>query len=121
MSGCQLLPERQIEIQTNFVHAEPVLLPIPKPPVISHDPVIVITAEEAQFYSDACQDIKDGQEIDGLDHASACDWVVMGLTVQGWYNLQQNLLIIQNYVERLKEQRDFYERQLVNRHDAQNN
>ena len=121
MSGCQLLPEKTLEVHTKYVYAEPALLEKPKAPPISSDPVVTITQVEADYYGEACEAFKDNPEADypGLD-ISICNWVIMGFTVQGWYNLQQNLLLIQNYVEQMEQQRDFYEKQLKNRHDAQN-
>jgi len=95
-------------------------LPTPSPPTLSLPQVIVITAKDAEYYAEACVSLSDDTYDEdvgyiGLDRESACAWSIHGFTVQGWYNLQQDLILIQNYVEQVKFQRDFYEKQLLNR------
>ena len=58
-------------------------------------------------------------EYNGLQESSACSWAIQGFTSQGWLNVQQNLILIENYVKRLEEQRDFYERQLKDRYEQE--
>ena len=86
-----------------------------------------MTPEDALYLSDACQYFSESslnsEEVGyvGLDRDSACRWSIYGLTVQGWLNLQQDLILIQNYVETIKSQRDFYETQLLNQYEAVTN
>lgn len=85
-----------------------------------------MTAEDALYLSDACialSEASNDEEVGyiGLDRDSACEWSIYGLTVQGWLNLQQDLILIENYVETLRNQRDFYETQLIKQYEAVNN
>ena len=97
-----------------------------------------MTPEDALYLSDACEYFSEdfsgdfsespseplnSEEVGyvGLDRDSACGWSIYGLTVQGWLNLQQDLILIQNYVETIKSQRDFYETQLLNQYEAVTN
>lgn len=81
-----------------------------------------MTRQEAQYYSEACiafsEDLE-GAAIDyqGLTLESSCNWAVYGFTVQGWFNTEQNLILISNYVQKLEYQIEFYKKQLENRYE----
>jgi len=87
---------------------------------------MVITAKDAMYYQDACEAFTEAPDeakevYVGLSYQSACNWAIYGFSVDNWFNLQQDLILIDNYVERVEEQRDFYKRQLENRYKALNN
>lgn len=87
---------------------------------------MVITAKDAQYYQEACEAFSEAPEeakevYVGLSYQSSCNWAIYGFSVDGWLNLQQDLILIDNYVERLEDQRDFYKSQLENRYKALDN
>lgn len=84
-----------------------------------------MTPDDAQYLNDACEAFS--EEIDGevvgyvgLDAESSCRWSIVGFTVQGWLNLQQNLILIESYVSQLRNQRDFYKEQLIKQYESVN-
>jgi hypothetical protein len=87
--------------------------------------VIIMTSKDALYLSDACQDLSSTTEdysdtYVGLDRESACNWAIKGFTVQGWLNLQQDLILIDSYVQQLRIQREYYESQLMKQYEAIN-
>ena len=124
MTGCSLLQtERRIEVQTKYIQVPPTILPEISPVTITKEPIVVMTPEEAQYLIDACNDFKAGtaleDEYNGLELNTACFWSISGYTSQGWYNFEQNLLLLGHYTERLRERIKFYEQQLQNRYEAE--
>ena len=82
-----------------------------------------MTRDDSEYLNEACLAFKDGEGIGyvGLDEESACRWSIVGFTVQGWLNLQQNLILIESYVSKLRNQRDFYKEQLIKQYESVNN
>lgn len=115
-----MLGERKIEVQTKYVSVPPTFLPDVQAPTLSKEEIVVMTPEEAQYLSDACYDLKAGtaleNEYNGLDVDSACFWSISGYTSQGWYNFQENLILLGAYTEQLRSQLEFYKQQLRDRH-----
>lgn len=111
----------RIEIQTKIISSPPVFLDKPSKPSLSYNNILTITPEVAQSYTDACNDFREGtalpDEYIGLDERTACNYALQCFTHVGWSNEEQDQILIQNYVERLEEQRDFYERQLRDRYE----
>lgn len=123
MTGCSLLPEKQIQIQTKYIVQKPVILEPVQSPDIRLDPVIVVTAKDAEYYSEACEAFSEDFDdalvsYPGLDQDSACNWSVYGFTTQGWLNFEQQLILIEAYVKEVKSQLEFYKQQLQNQYDA---
>lgn len=84
-----------------------------------------MTPQDAMYLSEACQDLSSTTEdysdsYIGLDRSSACTWSIVGFTVQGWLNLQQDLILIDSYVQQLRNQREYYESQLIKQHEVVN-
>lgn len=119
LSGCTSTD--RIEVQTKIITSPPVFLDKPSIPYLSRNPILTITPEVAQGYSDACNDFRDGtalpEEYVGLAERTACNYALQCFTHTGWSNEEQDQILIQNYVERLEEQRDFYEKQLKDRYE----
>ena len=124
MTGCSLSPQR-IQTEVKIINNPPALLNEISPPEFSYEPVVVINEEEAQYYQDACEALRDSptssKEWSNLSVSAACGWVIFGFTPQGWFNTLQNLIMLENYVDRLEDQKDFYKRQLVERYKAVQN
>jgi hypothetical protein len=84
-----------------------------------------MTPKDALYLSDACQDLSSITEdysdtYSGLSRENACSWSIIGFTVQGWLNLQQDLILINSYVEQLRNQREYYESQLIKQYEVTN-
>ena len=70
-----------------------------------------MTPQDAMYLSEACQDLSSTTEdysdsYIGLDRSSAC--------------LQQDLILIDSYVQQLRNQREYYESQLIKQHEVVN-
>lgn len=119
MLGCS--STERLEVQTKIITSPPIFLTKPSKPTLSQNHILTITPEVAQGYSDACNDFRSGTALEdeyiGLDERTACHYALQCFTHNGWSNEEQDQILIQNYVERLEEQRDFYERQLRDRYD----
>lgn len=122
LTGCQLLPEKRIETVTKYVQSPPIFLPEPSPPELSKEQVIIMTPEDAQYLLQACKDLREGNalpdEYIGLDEDTACYWTISGFSSQGWYNFQQNLILLKSYTDSLREQNKFYRQQLKDRYEV---
>lgn len=100
----------------------PTILNEVTPPTLSDNQVLVVTRQDAEYYSEACEAFREdsedaGNTYVGLTEESACNWAIYGFTTQGWFNLQQNLILLENYVGRLKEQNEFHKKQLRDRYE----
>lgn len=121
MTGCSLSPQR-IQTQIKIINNPPALLNEVAPPEFSYEPVVVINESEAQYYQDACEALTEDpttrQDWSNLSVSAACGWAIFGFTPQGWFNTLQNLIMLENYVDRLEDQNEFYKRQLIDRYEA---
>jgi hypothetical protein len=119
MFGCT--STERLEVQTKMITSPPVFLSKPSKPTLSYNHTLTITPEVSQFYQDACNDFREGTALEdeyiGLDERTACHYALQCFTHNGWSNEEQDQILIKNYVERLEEQRDFYEQQLKDRYD----
>lgn len=137
ITSCSLLEPQKIQVETRYILAKPTILEAPSLPPLKLDPVIVLTPQDAQYYQEACESLTEASVSDsektsneavgyiggevgylGLDIDSACNWAVYGYTVQGWLNLEQQLLIIRSYVKEVESQRKFYQDQLLNQYQS---
>lgn len=119
LAGCTAT--ERIQVETKMITYPPVFLSKPSKPILSYNHTLTITPEVAQGYLDACNDFRDGTALEdeyiGLDERTACHYALQCFTHHGWSNEEQDQILIRNYVERLEEQRDFYEKQLRDRYD----
>lgn len=119
LAGCTSTD--RIQVETKMITSPPVFLNKPSKPILSYNHTLTITPEVAQGYLDACNDFRDGTALEdeyiGLDERTACHYALQCFTHNGWSNEEQDQILIRNYVERLEEQRDFYEKQLRDRYD----
>ena len=99
------------------------ILPPVVPPTSEIPPVLVITAAQASYYQEACLAYAEGEpgleaRFPGLSRADACDWAIIGFTVQDWLTFKQTLITQRSFLERLLADRSFYEKQLENQYEA---
>lgn len=110
----------RLEVQTKTIMSPPIILDKPVRPTPTKNPLITITPEVAQTYSEACSDFKAGtvlkDEYIGLDEHTACNYAIQGFTSTGWSNEKQDKLLLNFYIKQLENQRDLYERQLTERY-----
>ena len=76
--------------------------PEPTPPILEQPVVLIMTAEEAEWLSESCSLLQNGEVIDGLDKETACNWAIVGTTVQGSLAEEINLVRLTDYIERLR-------------------
>ena len=111
----------RIEVQTKMVITPPVFIESPSEPTLSYNHILTVTPEVARDYQEACEDFRAGtvlpEEYIGLDERTACHYALQCFTHVGWSNEEQDQILIKHYVDRLKEQRDFYENQLRVRYE----
>lgn len=85
-------------------------------------PVLTLTADTAAYYAEACdglsEETADSELYPGLSRGDACDWAVIGFTVQGWLTFKEQLLMQRAYIELLNTNLAFYKRQLKERHNS---
>lgn len=104
---------------------EPVTPPDPQPPNLDLPPVLVITAVEAEYYQEVCEEFSQLTESDtaarkaletstGMTQANACNWAIYGFTVQDWLTLEVKMAEIAGYVDQLRAQLQFL-RELMNK------
>lgn len=97
---------------------KPTIPPEPTPPELASQlgPVIVITAQDAAYYAEACEAWGEREE-DGsptysdeematlypsLSRSAACDWAIYGYTVQDNLNLENIFILQADYAERMR-------------------
>jgi len=129
--SCALL-ERKVQIETIFVPvlSKPVIPPEPVAPNLAEQlpESVVITAEEAQYYKDAC-DAWESNEYEeseilneyGLSRSSACDWAIFGYTVQGELTVESIYNQQSSYVEQLRFYIQYLKSTIQNMYDASTN
>jgi hypothetical protein len=104
---------------------EPVTPPDPQPPNLDLPPVLVITAVEAEYYKEVCEEFSQLAESDTtarkalevrteMTQGNACDWAIYGFTVQDWLTLEVKMAEIAGYVDQLRAQLQFL-RELMNK------
>ena len=92
------------------VMIKPSIPPEPIAPKLADllSPVIVITAEEAAYYAEICEDYSQysAEEMldrqPGLSQSAACDWAIYGQTVQGNLNLENIFILQATYAEQMR-------------------
>ena len=107
LAGCAGSP---VEIVKVPVFPTPVLPQEPTFPSYEVPPVVVITAEEASYYKEACEALEADPSTDwypGLSRAAACEWSVIGFTAQDWLTYEVILLSQVEYIKRLKAYAEF--------------
>lgn len=124
-AGYQERPVERVQIVTVPMLPEPVTPPDPKPPNLDLPPVLVITAVEADYYKEVCEEFSQLAESDTaarkalearteMTQGNACDWAIYGFTVQDWLTLEVKMAEIAGYVDQLRAQLQFL-RELMNK------
>lgn len=86
-------------------------------PNLSLPPPMDMTAEEASYLLEACDAYSSGsyskEELQAtfpdLTRSSACDWVVRGWWIQGWFNVESKLSLGGSYSQQLRDRIIFLE------------
>ncbi len=108
----------RVQIVTVPKLPEPVTPPDPQPPNLDLPPVLVITAVEAEYYQEVCEEFSQLAKSDttarealekrtGMTQGNACDWAIYGFTVQDWLTLEVKMAEIAGYVDQLRAQLQF--------------
>ena len=130
LSSCAWFQPNKVEyqIRTIPVLAQPVIPVKPSPPnLASQLPITIeISAEDAAYFLEACEAWKSGEYTDidmatdfpGLSRANACDWIIVGNTVQDSITLEDmwNQAII--YMLQLKVHADMLEKTIQNMYEV---
>ena len=109
------MPETQIVKVKTLPIIPKVTLPAPVPkPQVTMPEVITLTAQDALFYKQVCDEFTDAGQEDaytleeiyerypGMSRESACNWAVYGYTVQGQLMLESQLIKLGLYTEQLR-------------------
>ena len=117
-TGYQARPVERVQIVTVPQLPEPVTPPDPRPPNLDLPPVMVITAVEAEYFRETCEEFSELAESDTaarqalearteMTQGNACDWAIYGFTVQDWLTLEVKMAEIAGYVDQLRAQLQF--------------
>lgn len=100
---------------------KPALPAEPAAPSLASPTVIVITSEDAEYYSEVCDRYQagDSNEQDiaaetGLTRGASCDWAIYGHTVQDEITFEDTLNQMADYAERLRAYARFLRQTIVN-------
>lgn len=126
LTACSGLPERKIErVEVVNIPALPPLVQLtpPSAPTATMPPVLVTTAEEVSYWTEACDAFSDGEydeeelseQYPGLTRSSSCDWAIYGFTVQGWLNFESYMAQLASYVEQLRAHINYQEKMMEER------
>jgi len=85
----------------------------PIPPEIKKFPdIIVVSAEDARYWSDACEELEKNnytkaqlrEMFPGLTNNTACNWAIYGWPVQNELTVENHMLRVAQYIKELKAQ-----------------
>ena len=84
--------------------------------------MINITQVEADYYKEVCEAYKEDEQEAKVNYpdldVGVCNWVIKGFTIQGWFNLIQQINHNKAYVENLQSDNEFHRQQLLNLYKA---
>lgn len=119
-----------MEVHTIPVMPEPMILEEITAPDIRIPPVQVETLGQARFYLEACdafesvgdEDAYNLEEVralyPGIDLQSACYWAVYGWNTQNFITVEDILIDMTGYANRLRSRIEMYKQQLMSRYEA---